>query len=209
MERSSHLPFLTLARKIVLLSALALTFLATQGMGPALTGSKQALAADNKPAATAGQAPTLAKPFASLGVSGNDPIQFESDALEVLDQKDMAIFTGNVVARQKDTALRCKKLTVFYAPDTGEGDRKVKSMEAEEDVLVTSGEETATGDHGVFDTINQFITLTGNVVLTQGKNVIRGQKLTIDVNTGQAKVSGTNRVQMLIAPKSLDTKNGT
>ena len=45
--------------------------------------------------------------------------------------------------------------------------------------------------------------LTGNVVLTQGDNVIRGAKLLIDINTSQAKMLG-GRVQMLIAPKSLD-----
>ena len=48
--------------------------------------------------------------------------------------------------------------------------------------------------------------MTGNVVLTQGPNVIRGARLSIDINTSQAHMEG-GRVQMLIAPKSLQSSN--
>lgn len=150
--------------------------------------------------------------YQGLGMASNQPIQFESEQLEVHDQDKTAVFTGHVIVRQGETVLKTDRLVVFYegsptgeGTPTGEGAQQVKRLEAEGNVLVTSANQTASGERGTFDTAANTILLTGNVVLTQGDNVIRGPKLLIDVNTSQAKMLG-GRVQMLIAPKSLETK---
>jgi lipopolysaccharide export system protein LptA len=120
----------------------------------------------------------------------------------------MAIFSGNVVVRQKDTVLKTARLTVTYAgEDAQQGAQQVKKLEADGSVLVTSGPQTASGDQAVFDTEANTIVVTGNVVLTQGANVIRGPRLVIDIDSGQAKMAG-GRVQMLIEPKSLRNGEG-
>lgn len=142
--------------------------------------------------------------YQGLGMSSDQPIQFESEQLEVHDQDKTATFTGHVIVRQGTTVLKTDRLNVFYAGSpTGEGPQQVSRLEATGSVLVTSPNQTASGDVGTFDTAANTILLTGNVVLTQGDNVIRGAKLLIDINTSQAKMLG-GRVQMLIAPKSLD-----
>jgi lipopolysaccharide export system protein LptA len=50
------------------------------------------------------------------------------------------------------------------------------------------------------------VTLTGNVMMTQGKNVLRGDKLIVDLTTGVSRVesgkNGTGRVQGLFLPGS-------
>lgn len=146
----------------------------------------------------------LPQAFQGLGVSSNDPIQFEAEQLEVREQDRMAIFTGGVVVRQNDTVLKTARLTVTYAGQNTGGPQQVEKLEASGDVLVTSGPQTASGDTAVFDTKANTIVVTGNVVLTQGANVIRGPRLVIDINSGQARMSG-GRVQMLIEPKSLQS----
>jgi lipopolysaccharide export system protein LptA len=145
--------------------------------------------------------------YQGLGMSSDQPIQFESEQLEVHDQDKTAVFTGHVIVRQGTTVLKTDRLTVFYqGSPTGQGPQQVSRLEAQGNVLVTSPNQTASGNNGTFDTAANTILLTDNVVLTQGDNVIRGSKLLIDINTSQAKMLG-GRVQMLIAPKSLDTKS--
>lgn len=158
--------------------------------------------------------------FQGLGMASDQPIQFESEQLEVHDQDKTAVFTGHVIVRQGTTVLKTDHLVVTYvgsptggqpapagtqAPAASDGPQQVKRIDATGNVLVTSTNQTASGDAAVFDTAANTIVLTGNVVLTQGDNVIRGQKLMIDVTTSEAKMLG-GRVQMLIAPKSLETK---
>lgn len=151
---------------------------------------------------------TMPNAFQGLGMGSDKPIQFEAEALEVRDQENQAIFTGNVVVKQEQTVLKSERLVVFYAPraegtPATQGGRQVERLEASGKVLVTSGPMTASGDNGTFDTAANTIVLTGSVVLTQGENVIRGPRLVVDVNTGQARMEG-GRVQMLIEPNSID-----
>ena len=44
---------------------------------------------------------------------------------------------------------------------------------------------TATGDNGVYDVVPRTVTLTGHVVLTKQKNVMRGTQMTVNLVTGQ------------------------
>ena len=43
---------------------------------------------------------------------------------------------------------------------------------------------TATGDKGIYDVVAHTVTMTGNVVLTQDKDVMRGTQLTVNLDTG-------------------------
>lgn len=61
-------------------------------------------------------------------------------------------------------------------------------IEASGKVYVNSGQQTATGDTAVVDMVGKLVTLSGNVVLSQGPNVITGNKLTWDMTTGRARV---------------------
>jgi lipopolysaccharide export system protein LptA len=71
----------------------------------------------------------------------------------------------------------------------------IKRLEATGGVTVTSQDQKATGDNGVFDMATNTAVLTGNVVMTQGANVIRGKELHVDLKTGLARVvGGTNAI---------------
>jgi lipopolysaccharide export system protein LptA len=169
-------------------------------------------------AQTAPQGP----PNALQGFSQNrdQPVHIEAATLEVRDKQKQATFSGDVRVKQGDTGLRCKSLVVFYEQD-GEtadqsktlqaatpgpgGEQRIKRLEARGGVIVTQKEQTATGDLGIFDMKSNTVTLTGNpVVMTQGQNVLRGEKLVVDLTSGTSRVESNKgsqgRVQGLFLP---------
>ena len=54
--------------------------------------------------------------------------------------------------------------------------QNIRRIEARGNVIVVSKDQNASGDLGVYDLPAKTITLTGNVVVSQGKNVIHGDK---------------------------------
>lgn len=150
-----------------------------------------------------------------LKMSGDQPIQIESDKLEVREQDSVAIFSGNVNVVQGETQLKAGKMTVHYAARSGSASKtaapqengQIERMEVDGKVYVKSATQVATGDRGTFDMASEVMVLTGNqVVLTEGANVIVGCKLTVQMKTGLAKLdgcgSGAGRVKVLMTPKS-------
>ena len=175
--------------------------------GLALLGLTLGLAA--APAFAAGEG-AMSEAFKGFGSNGKDPIQIEADSLEVLDRDRNAIFTGNVNVRQKDTVLKTQRLKVFYegkasdgiAQAAGGSNQQIRRFEAEGRVLIDQKDQTITGDQGWFDMRSQTAQITGTVVLTQGKNVARGDKLSVDLKTGRYKLENTGgRVQLILEPQ--------
>ena len=147
-----------------------------------------------------------------LRLNGNEPIEIESDKLEVLENENKAIFTGNVNVTQGPTLLKSGAMTVYYATDGGSaatGSSSIERLEVDGKVYVKSDKQVATGDRGVFDMKTEVLVLSGDeVVLSEGNNVLRGCKLTVQMKTGRAQVdgcskgSGNGRVIMKLDPSS-------
>ena len=159
-------------------------------------------------------------PNALQGFSQNKdkPIQIEAQQLDVRDKDKVAIFSGNVVVVQGDTTMKSKTLHVFYdqeeakggaAPKTtmnaaqpGPGGKQsIRRLEARGGVIVIQKEQTATGESGIFEMKTNTVTLLGNakdcVVVTQGTNVLRGERLVVDLATSYARVeSGANKCRV-------------
>lgn len=164
-------------------------------------------------------APALAQgtqnQLTGLKLSGKDPIQIESDKLEVRDAEKVAVFSGNVTVVQGETLLKAGKMTVYYADNGGSattGSADIERLEIDHKIYVKSGTQEATGDKGIFDMKTEILTLSGDrVVLTEGANILVGCRLTVDMSTGQAQVegcangrgAGSGRVIMSITPGSV------
>lgn len=143
---------------------------------------------------------------------GDQPIQIESDKLEVRELESIAIFTGNVNVVQGPTLLKAGKMTVYYVKQekgasTGAtpASQDIERLEVEDKVYLKSESQVATGDAGTFDVKNDTLTLTGKeVVLTEGANVAKGCKLTVNTRTGQSKLDSCSggRVQVVLQPGS-------
>jgi lipopolysaccharide export system protein LptA len=68
------------------------------------------------------------------------------------------------------------------------GASSIKRLEARGNVVVTQKDQVVTGETAVFDTKSNLITMLGGVVLTQCKNVLRGDRLFVDMTTGVSRV---------------------
>ena len=181
------------------------------------------------PAFAAAQSANKGPPNALQGFSQNkdQPVHIEAMRLEVRDKDKVATFSGNVKVVQGDTTMNCKTLVVFYEQDDGEqttamtaaspgpgGQQRIKKLEARGGVVVTQKDQTATGDSGLFDMPTNTVTLIGRVVMTQGKNILRGDRLVVDMTSGVSRVesgeAGQGRVQGLFQPGTVrDPKTGS
>ena len=87
------------------------------------------------------------------------------------------------------------------------GNSSIKRLEARGGVIVTQKDQTATGETGIFDMKTNTITLAGKVTVTQGQNVLRGDRLVVDMTTGAARVEfGGGRVEGLFVPSSAESR---
>ncbi len=161
--------------------------------------------------ASAQKAQNQGPPNALQGFSQNrnEPVKIQAASLEVRDKDRMATFTGDVHVVQGDTEMRCKALVVFYDEDpnakgakSSDAGKQIRKIEAKGGVTVTQKEQNASGDSGIFDMGANTVTLIGNVIVTRGTDVIRGQRLLVNLETGVTKFDGTGRVEALINPSS-------
>jgi lipopolysaccharide export system protein LptA len=165
-----------------------------------------------------------APPNALQGFSQNrdKPIKITSVTLEVRDKDKMATFAGDVHLVQGDTTMRSKTLVVFYDDDapanpgaastpgqtSPQQNQQIKRVEAKGNVIVVQKDQTATGESGIFDMKSNTVTLVGNVVISQGPNVVKGDTLTVDMTTGVSRIACGKgqekcRVQGLFQPGSM------
>jgi lipopolysaccharide export system protein LptA len=159
-------------------------------------------------AAAPAAAQDASKAFKGFSSSSNDPIQIEADRLEVRDEEKVAIYKGNVRVRQGETLLKTSELRVHYIGEASSGapGSGVDRIETGGPLTVQSGAQTASGDKALFEMAKDLVTLTGNVVLTEGDSIVRGDLLVVDLKAKKAKMSGGvaskggGRVQTVINP---------
>jgi lipopolysaccharide export system protein LptA len=183
------------------------------------------------------QQPSSGPPNALQGFSQNrdQPVKIEAAALEVRDKDKMATFSGDVHLVQGDVDMRSKTLVVFYddqpppaaptpstsgkAPATSvqipppqqqnQQSQQIKRVEAKGGVTVRvpQKDQTASGDQGIFDMRANTVTMQGHVVIAQGPNVLSGDTLTVDMNSGDSTLTcdkgGCGRVKGLFTPGSM------
>ena len=68
------------------------------------------------------------------------------------------------------------------------GTGSIRRIEAEGSVFLSSPRETAQGEAGVYDVASNRVTMEGGVVLTRDEDVIRGQRLEIDLVNGRSRM---------------------
>ena len=164
------------------------------------------------------------------GQNRDQPVQIEAASLEVHDKSKTATFTGNVQVVQGDTTMKCQSLVVFYGHEVGiaqndpkqasampgpKGAQDIRRIEAHGGVTVVTKDQNASGDLGVYDLQSKTITLTGKVIVTQGQNVIHGERVVVDTVTGNARVESSEgggtvpgRVRALIQPNQKGQNGG-
>jgi lipopolysaccharide export system protein LptA len=175
-------------------------------------GAAVMMAADVRPT------PAFAQGRSAFG-AGNGPIDISADQLEVIDAENRAVWRGNVEAVQGRARLRAPVLTVYFGRNgqSGEGSGpgtwgQIQRMEADGPVYYVTAEQNARGDHATYDAASNTIVMTGNVVLVQDKNVVQGDRLTIDTRTNHSTLENTaqggrKRVRGVFYPSQNQAQN--
>lgn len=119
--------------------------------------------------------------------NSNAPVDFAANSIEVQDRSDRVVISGNVRVTQAGMTLTAARMTVAY---TRAGSTDVNRMDATGGVVVTKGDERASGNAAIYDLDRRLITMIGNVELRQRGNNLRGGRMVIDLNSGRATVDG-------------------
>lgn len=172
--------------------------------------------------------PGSGTPLAGFGTNSKEPIKIDANKLEVFDKENKAVFTGDVVAVQGQTTMRCSQMVVVYAQNRdgaargaapaaaartpaapAAGQNSIKQIDCEGPVSLLSGTQSATSNKLVYEADKDIVTLTGKVVIADCDNVQRGERAVYDVKTGRATVDAgpTGRVQGVFTPGN-DEKKG-
>jgi len=120
-------------------------------------------------------------------IKNNEPIEIISDRMEAFNEEKMVVFSGNASAKKGDVVLKADQLFIYYKNETGKIDKTgIKVIEG----------------GGELDRIEA----KGNVIVTQGKNLITGCKVVIYINEDRGSVvpctTGNNeRVKAIIYPQ--------
>jgi lipopolysaccharide export system protein LptA len=146
--------------------------------------------------------------------ANNGPLDVTGDTADKFDDQHMVIYKGNVQAVQNGARLDCDVLHVYFDPvapapgaaakpaggptagqDSGFG--QIRQAVADGHVFYVTQTQTIRAEHGVYDAAPDTVTMTGDVVVVQGKNVQRGDKMIMDLKTGHtqvfANVTGRNK----------------
>lgn len=133
--------------------------------------------------------------FGGMRADTSAPVEVAADNLSVNQGDGSAVFTGNVVIGQGDMRLSADSVTVVYAQG---GQSRIRSLEASGNVTLVSGPDAAEAQAATYDVETGNVTLTGDVVLTQGQNVLTGDTMQVNLGSGTAQVQG--RVRSILQP---------
>ena len=154
------------------------------------------------------------------------PMDITAEGVETIQPQHLTIFKGNVEVIQDQARLRTPELRVYNKPKAAPGtpaaaqpvgspagsplgadSGSIDHIEAAGPVYYITPTQNARGDHMLYEADPDTITLTGHVVLEQGKSVARGDKFIMFRKTGQnqlisnAPTTPTGRVRVILYPQ--------
>lgn len=145
---------------------------------------------------------TLTPPAAAQGIDFNglqhdstQPIEITAERLEVSQTDGTALFSGEVLVVQGEARMTAGSLRVTYATDS----RRIDRMEATGGVTFVTPTDAAEAQGAVYAVPAGELVMTGEVLLTQGRSAIAGDRLVVDLDAGTGRVEG--RVRTVLQPR--------
>ncbi|MDB3954905.1 hypothetical protein N9423_02270 [Alphaproteobacteria bacterium] len=133
------------------------------------------------------------------------PVDITSDEMQWDDNERIAYAIGNAAAIQGKRKMQADKLIVYLEKnnDTNE----IILIKAEGNVIFTNMDEIATGKLATYDFIKNNIIIEDEVTLMKNDNLMKGELLEMNLNTGISQISSKNdskKVKMRFLPKTND-----
>jgi len=168
---------------------------------------------------------------AQLATGSKAPVDITADGQEFTNSQCLSIWRGNVEALQDTARMRTDLLKAYFEKSASGAAKTASStgpagggsggscgdlvrIEAQGSVFYTTPQQRVRGDNAVYDATTTTLTITGGVVAAQGQNVMRGEKMVFNTNTGEGHMVGAqtgrnapNRVRGVLYPKDTDSQN--
>lgn len=122
------------------------------------------------------------------GHNSNAPVDWTADRIEVQDNNNRVILSGDVVARQDEMTLTASRVTASYTRDSQ--NLRIMRIDATGGVTVRTSSQIANGNSAIYDLDRKLITMIGGVTLAQGGSNVSGGRLVIDLNADRAVMDG-------------------
>ncbi len=152
-------------------------------------------------------APVIAQAVNTSGLSKStkkkQPVDIESDKMEIIDKENKAVFVGKVKAVRGDTTLNSDKLVVDFIKEKNKAGKEktvVTFLHATGRVLIITKKQRITGQWARMNVRKDTAVVGGNVVVHQGATIIKGKKLNINLKTNRSEMTG-GRVKGSFVPK--------
>ena len=151
----------------------------------------------------------LSGPVAALSTDKDQPLDLEADSAEIDEAKGTSVYVGNVVAIQGSMRLESDRLTIFHKGTRAER-LEAEGRPARFQQLADDAPEPvkARARHLEYRFDSEELLLTGDAVVTQGKDSFKSDRITYDrvraVVKGGAAANGKERVRITVDPKGRD-----
>ncbi len=136
--------------------------------------------------------------FGGLQHDSTLPIEISADRLTIDQADGTALFAGNVRIGQGALRISAARVLVEYAAGEDEPTGRISRLLATGGVTLVNGSEAAEAQEAEYLVETGIITMSGNVILTQGANALSAGGMVIDLNSGQAVLQG--RVRTILQP---------
>lgn len=130
--------------------------------------------------------------FGSLQEESDLPVEVNADTLSVDQDNGSAVFSGNVRISQGSMRISAPEVQVFYN-DSSSG---IAKLVASGGVLLVDGPDAAEAQSAIYSIEDGTVTMTGDVLVTQGINTLQSEKMTVDLDTNTARMEG--RVKTIV-----------
>ncbi|KAA9006937.1 lipopolysaccharide transport periplasmic protein LptA [Histidinibacterium aquaticum] len=124
-----------------------------------------------------------------LSAEPDAPVEVTADTLNVDRDSGTAVFTGNVVVGQGSLRLAAAEVEVVYDEETGD----IARFAASGGVTLVTETEEAEAEEATYDLTTGELSLSGDVLLTQGQSALSAETMTVNVETGMAQMQGRVR----------------
>jgi lipopolysaccharide export system protein LptA len=130
-----------------------------------------------------------AQTSALKGLDTGAPIDVDAARIEIQDNANQAVFSGAVVIRQGKLTLKADTVKILYSRK-GDASPEMQRLDARGNVQLISPSERATANTGIYDVPARIITLIGNVTLDRGGSKLKGERLVLNLVSGQTSFDG-------------------
>jgi len=124
----------------------------------------------------------------------NDNAPIEATADDIVNAGGTTVLTGQVDVRQDGIRILADEMKIFGGVAGVGGSspaNDISRIEATGNFYYITPEQEVRGNNGVYLQSSDTFTVTGDVILLQGENVVTGDTLIYNLSTEEARVVGT------------------